>query len=95
MIKKVSIQLNQDLICGGLAIVEREGHEDCIYFDVVKGPAPQVIVGGRGKRRGRGKLRYQDVPITDEEADQFEKALLALFVDHGVPLKIGNYSITA
>jgi hypothetical protein len=84
MIKKVSIQLNCSLICGGLAIVERDGIDDCIDFDVVKGgPAPQVIVGGRGKR----------IPVT--EADQLEKALLDLFIKHKVPLEKGNYVISA
>lgn len=82
MIKKVSIQLNQSLICGGIAIVERGDYEECIDFDVVKGgPAPQVIVGGRGKR----------VPV--EDADHIEKALLELFVKHKVLMEIGTYIV--
>jgi hypothetical protein len=84
MIKSVSIQLNQRLICGGLAKVVNEGHEDCIYFDVVKGGStPRVIVGSRGKR------------ISVEAADQFEKELLELFIKHKVPLQIGTYSVSA
>ncbi|MDH6674929.1 hypothetical protein M2277_005628 [Paenibacillus sp. LBL] len=84
MIKWVSIRLNFSLICGGLAIVERDGHSDCIDFDVAKGgEVPLVIVGGRGKR----------IPI--EEAEQIERALLELFIKHQVPMEIGNYVISA
>lgn len=83
MIKRVSIQLNQSLICGGMAIVERDGLEDCIYFDVVKGLIPQVIVGGRGKR------------VSEDEADQLEAELLDLFLKHKVPMKLGTFALSA
>lgn len=85
MIKKVSIQLNQSLIFGGMAIVEREGHEESIYFDVVIGGLiPQVIVGGRGKKG-----------MSDKEADEYEQALLDLFIKHNVPKKLGTYAVSA
>ncbi|CAM3818707.1 hypothetical protein [Marinicrinis lubricantis] len=83
MIKKVSIQLNHRLICGGVAIVEQDGAESCIYFDVVKCEPLKVIVGNRGK----------EVPESD--ADAYEKVLLELFKKHDVPLKLGTYSIPA
>lgn len=83
MIKNVSIQLNQSLICGGVAIVEREGEQSCIYFDVVKSTPIRIIVGGRGKQ------------IEEEDADMYEKALLDLFLKHNVPLKLGTYAISA
>lgn len=83
MIKKVSIQLNQSLICGGIAIVEREGEQDCIYFDVVKSTPIKVIVGNRGKQ------------VAEEDADAYETALLDLFTKHDVPLKLGTFAIPA
>jgi BarA-like signal transduction histidine kinase len=83
MIKKVSIQLNQSLICGGVAIVERDGTEACIFFDVVKSSPLKVIVGSRGKQ------------VPEHEADAYEAALLHLFEKHNVPLKLGTYSISA
>jgi hypothetical protein len=84
MIKKVSILINQSLICGGLAIVEQDGHEDCIDFDIVKGGLPpQVIVGGRGKK------------ISDENADIFEEELLEVFVKHNISYKLGEYDVSA
>ncbi len=83
MIKKVSIQLNQSLLCGGVAIAERDGEEDCIYFDVVKSHPIRVIVGGRGKL------------IMEKDADMYETELLELFTKHNVPLKLGNYAVTA
>jgi len=83
MIKKVSIQLNRSLICGGVAIVERDGSEACIFFDVVKTKPLKVIVGSRGKE------------VPERDADAYEAALLALFEKHNVPLKLGTYSITA
>ncbi len=83
MIKKVSIQLNQSLICGGIAIVESEGEQDCIYFDVVKSHPIKVIVGNRGKQ------------VTEEDADMYEAALLDLFIKHDVPLKLGTFAIPA
>jgi hypothetical protein len=82
MIKNVSIQL-QSLICGGVAIVERNGVKDSIYFDVVKSHPVKVVVGNRGKQ------------VTEEDADMYEKALLDLFLKHDVPLKIGTFAITA
>lgn len=83
MIKKVSIQLNQSLICGGIAIVEREGDQECIYFDVVKSNPIKVIVGNRGKK------------VTEEDADVYEAALLKLFTEHNVPLKLGTFAVPA
>lgn len=84
MIKKVSIQVNHRLICSGLAVVERDGNEECIFFDVVKGNPLNVIVGSRGKN------------TTDkEEAAFYAKELLDLFVKHNLPLEIGNHSISA
>ncbi|MGU3473127.1 hypothetical protein ACLBWT_18515 [Paenibacillus sp. D51F] len=83
MIKKVSIQLNQSLICGGVAIVEQEGKEHCIFFDVVKSQPIRVIVGSRGKE------------VTEEDADMYEKVLLDLFLKHNVPLKLGTFAISA
>jgi hypothetical protein len=83
MIKKVSIQLNQSLICGGVAIVERNGEQNSIYFDVVKSHPVKVVVGNRGKQ------------VTEEDADMYEKALLDLFLKHDVPLKLGTFAITA
>lgn len=83
MIKKVSIQLNQSLICGGIAIVERVGEEHCIFFDVVKSEPIRVIVGSRGKQ------------VSEENADIYEKALLDLFLKHNVPLKLGTFAISA
>ncbi|AGA59999.1 hypothetical protein Theco_3995 (plasmid) [Thermobacillus composti KWC4] len=82
-IKKVSIQLNQSLICGGVAVVERDGRDRCIFFDVVKSHPIKVIVGSRGKE------------ISEEEADLYEKELLDLFNQHHVPLKLGTFAITA
>jgi hypothetical protein len=81
MIKNVSIQLNQSLICGGVVIVEREGERNCVYFDVVKSTPIRVIVGGRGKQ------------IDEGDADLYEKELLDLFLKHNVPLKLGTYTI--
>jgi len=84
LIKKVSIQLNMSLICGGVAIVEREdGIEDCIFFDVVKTSPIKIIVGSRGKN------------VSISEADNYERALLDLFVLHKIPLRLGTYSVTA
>lgn len=82
-IQKVSIQLNRSLICGGVAIVEREGQSICVYFDVVKSLPIRVIVGNRGKQ------------VSDDDADLYEKALLALFLKHDVPLKLGEYALSA
>lgn len=83
-IKKVSIQLNHSLICGGMAFVERDGKEACIDFDVLKhSPAPLVVVGGRGKW------------VSNEEADEIEKALQELFNAHQIPLEIGTYIVSA
>jgi len=83
MIKKVSIQLNRSLICGGVAIVERDGAEACIFFDVVKSNPLKVIVGSRGK------------VVPEQDADAYEAELLNLFEQHNVPLQLGTYSITA
>ncbi|AWP25223.1 MULTISPECIES: hypothetical protein [Paenibacillus] len=81
MIKKVSIQLNRSLICGGVAVVEKNGIDACIFFDVVKSTPIKVIVGNRGKE------------VPEHEADEYEHALLELFVRHNVPLQIGTYSV--
>jgi hypothetical protein len=83
MIKKVSIQLNRSLICGGIAIVERGNEQNCIFFDVVKSRPIKVIVGSRGKL------------VSEEDADVYEKALLDLFLKHEVPLQLGTFAITA
>lgn len=83
LIKKVSIQMSQSLICGGLAVVERNGRDRCIFFDVVKSLPIKVIVGSRGK------------DISEEDADLYEQELLDLFIRHQVPLKLGTYAITA
>ncbi|MFX3639851.1 MAG: hypothetical protein ACE3L7_14545 [Candidatus Pristimantibacillus sp.] len=83
MIIRVSIQLNKSFICGGLAIVEREGQEECIYFDVVKGSVPKIIIGGRGKI------------ISPEEADLLESELLTLFTKHKVPFTLVDCTISA
>ena len=83
MIKKVSIKLNQSGICGGLAIVERDGKDICIDFDVVKSHPILVIVGGRGKH------------VAEEDADMYEKALLDLFLKQSVPMKLGTFAIPA
>ncbi|MFD2614691.1 hypothetical protein [Paenibacillus gansuensis] len=82
-VQKVSIQLNHSLICGGVAIVEREGQQSCVYFDVVKSQPIRVIVGNRGKQ------------VSEEDADLYEEALLDLFLKHNVPLKLGTYAISA
>lgn len=82
-ILKVSIQLNQSLICGGVAIVEREGQQTCVYFDVVKSVPIRVIVGSRGKQ------------VSEEDADLYEKAMLDLFLKHNVPMKLGTYALSA
>ncbi|WP_225446637.1 hypothetical protein [Paenibacillus rhizovicinus] len=76
MIKKVSIQLNQQPICGGHALVEKDGELDTIYFDVVKTIPLRVIVAGRGKR------------VTEKDADMYEKELLILFQKHAVSEKL-------
>ncbi|CAM4050118.1 hypothetical protein L1N85_24570 [Paenibacillus alkaliterrae] len=83
MIKQVSIQLNQSMVCGGCAFVERDGRKETIFFDVVKSQPIAVIVGSRGKQ------------LTDEDADFYEKSLLALFIKHDVPLKIGVFAVPA
>ena len=84
MIKKVSIQVNHRLICSGLAVVERDGNEECIFFDVVKGNPINVIVGSRGKN------------LADKrDADLYAKELLNLFVKHNLPLEVGDHSIPA
>lgn len=77
MIKKVSILLNQQPICGGHALVEKDGELDTIYFDVVKMIPLKVIVAGRGKR------------VTERDADMYENELLVLFQKHAVPEKLG------
>ncbi|WP_336775143.1 hypothetical protein [Paenibacillus sp. MMO-58] len=82
MIKKVSIQLNQSLLCGGCAVVERDGHHETIFFDVVKSNPIIVIVGGRGKEIKPRSL-----------ADEYEKELLELFLKHNVPFKLGIHDI--
>lgn len=82
MIKKIMIQCDLGMLCSGIAIVNLDGDDVCIDFDVVKPPRTQVIVGGRKKR------------ISLEEADQFESELFALFTLHNVPLRIGTYSIS-
>lgn len=82
MIKKVMIQGDLGMLCSGLAIVDLDGNDVCIYFDVVKPPYMNVIVGGRKKL------------ISMEEADQFERELFELFTFHNIPLKIGTYAIS-
>lgn len=47
MIKKVMIQGDLGILCSGLAIVDLDGSDVCIDFDVVKPPQTNVIVGGR------------------------------------------------
>lgn len=49
MIKKVMIQGDLGTLCSGLAIVDLDGNDVCIDFDVVKPPNTNVIVGGRKK----------------------------------------------
>lgn len=83
MIKQISIKLNQSLICGGLAILERDGEQICVDFDVVKTHPIQVIVGSRGKK------------IKVEDADVYEAELLDLFLKHSVPMKLGTFAIPA
>lgn len=83
MIKRVSIQLNQSLICGGVAIMEQGGERNCIYFDVVKSDPIRVIVGNRGKQ------------VSEEDADMYEKALFELFIKHHIPLKLGTFTVPA
>lgn len=83
MIKKVTIQLNQTLVCGGCAVVEKDGQQDTIFFDVVKSSPITVIVGSRGKQ------------VSEEDADLYEKLLLELFIQHKVPRKLGIYRIPA
>ncbi|GIQ63124.1 hypothetical protein PACILC2_16920 [Paenibacillus cisolokensis] len=63
MINKVSIQLNRSLICSGVAIVERDGAEVCIFFDLVKTKPLKVIVGIRGRE------------VPERDADVYEAAL--------------------
>ncbi|WP_375102273.1 hypothetical protein ACDZ28_00950 (plasmid) [Paenibacillus sp. RS8] len=82
MIKKVMIQDDLGILCSGLAIVDLDGSDVCIDFDVVKPPQTNVIVGGRKKR------------ISMEDADQFERELFELFTFHNIPLKIGTYAIS-
>lgn len=83
MIKKVSIQLNQNQspTFGGLAIVEKDGELNHIYFDVVKSYPIKVIVAGVGKK----------LPVND--VDMYEKELLDLFLKHSVPQKLGIVDI--
>ncbi|MFD1130707.1 hypothetical protein [Paenibacillus sp. PDC88] len=81
MIKKVSIQLNRSLICGGVAIVDKNGSDACIFFDVVKSNPIKVIVGNRGKE------------VPENEADVYEHTLLELFAKHNVPLQLGTYLV--
>jgi len=86
MIKKVSIQVNHRLICSGMAVIDRGEQKDFIFFDVVKGDdvfAPRVIVGGRGKQ------------LSEDESDEFEDALLNLFVEHQVLMEVGTYIVSA
>ncbi|OME78618.1 hypothetical protein BK120_23045 [Paenibacillus sp. FSL A5-0031] len=83
MITRISIQLNQSLVCGGCAFVERDGQTETIFFDVVKSFPIAVIVGSRGKQ------------LTDKDADFYEKSLLELFLKHDIPLKIGAYAVSA
>lgn len=84
MIKTVSIQMNRSLICGGVAILERDDKGlDYVYFDILKKHPIRVIVGGRGKS------------ISAEDADRLEQELLNLFVNHNIPLELGTVKVTA
>ena len=82
-VQKVSIQLNQKLICGGVALIEHDGRSVPVFFDVVKSDPIRIIVGGRGK----------EIPIQD--ADLYENALMEIFKKHNIPLKLGCYRVSA
>lgn len=77
MMRKVSIQVSGGLVCCGQAIVEKDGEQRHILFDVVKYPL-QVVINDRKTLNKEGN----DVVAYEEE-------LLQLLIKHGVPQKLG------
>ncbi|QQZ64617.1 hypothetical protein JI735_33750 (plasmid) [Paenibacillus sonchi] len=82
MIQTISIQFNEGMVYGGYAVCLRNEKREYIFFDVIRNKFPVIIV-------------TREKWLESSYREQIERDLLAIFVIHRMPLKLGTFQVPA